>query len=81
MPPMTSTYSRSRSRIARPVGGALVVHGETDQSVSAETAEQLASGITGAELVSVPGAAHVTPLEAPDVVNEALAGFFARVKR
>jgi pimeloyl-ACP methyl ester carboxylesterase len=59
----------------------LVIHGEVDQALAIGEGEQLADGIPGAELVRVPGAGHSTPLETPDVVNEALAGFFARVKR
>jgi 3-oxoadipate enol-lactonase len=59
----------------------LVIHGDADQAIPLARAEDLASGIPGAELVRVPDAGHTTPLEAPDVVNEALAGFFARVKR
>jgi pimeloyl-ACP methyl ester carboxylesterase len=59
----------------------LVIHGEVDQAIPMEKAEQLAEGIPGAELIRVPDAGHSTPLESPDVVNQALAGFFARVKR
>jgi pimeloyl-ACP methyl ester carboxylesterase len=59
----------------------LVIHGEVDQALAIAEGEQLAEGIPGAELIRVPDAGHSTPLEAPDVVNEALAGFFARVKR
>ncbi len=59
----------------------LVIHGEVDQAIPIDKAVELADGIPGAELIRVPDAGHTTPLEAPDVVNEALAGFFARVKR
>lgn len=59
----------------------LVIHGELDQAIPIAEAEQLADGIPGAELLRVPDAGHTTPLETPDVVNEALAGFFSRVKR
>ena len=59
----------------------LVIHGELDAALPIAEGEQLADGIPGAELIRVPDAGHSTPLEAPDVVNEALAGFFARVKR
>jgi pimeloyl-ACP methyl ester carboxylesterase len=60
---------------------ALVIHGEQDGAIPVSRAEELASGIPGAELVRIPDAGHTPPLETPDVVNEALAGFFARVKR
>jgi pimeloyl-ACP methyl ester carboxylesterase len=59
----------------------LVIHGELDAAILMERAEQMAAGIPGAELIRVPDAGHTTPLEAPDVVNQALAGFFSRVKR
>jgi pimeloyl-ACP methyl ester carboxylesterase len=59
----------------------LVIHGEVDAAIPIAKGEELAAGIPGAELIRVPDAGHSTPLEAPDVVNEALAGFFARVKR
>jgi 3-oxoadipate enol-lactonase len=59
----------------------LVIHGEVDQALAIAEGEALAAGIPGAELIRVPDAGHSTPLETPDVVNEALAGFFARVKR
>ena len=59
----------------------LVIHGTADQAIPMERGEELADGIPGAELIRVPDAGHTTPLETPDVVNEALAGFFARVKR
>ncbi|MEX2392985.1 MAG: alpha/beta fold hydrolase [Actinomycetota bacterium] len=59
----------------------LVIHGEQDGAIPLSRAEELASGIPGAEFVRIPDAGHTPPLEAPDVVNEALAGFFARVKR
>lgn len=59
----------------------LVIHGEVDQAIQIARAEQMAAGIPGAELVRVPGAGHTPPLETPDIVNEALAGFLSRVKR
>jgi 3-oxoadipate enol-lactonase len=59
----------------------LVIHGELDAALPIAKAEESASGITGAELIRVPDAGHTTPLETPDIVNEALAGFLGRVKR
>jgi 3-oxoadipate enol-lactonase len=57
----------------------LVVHGEEDIAQPMEEAEKIVERIPGAELVRIPGAGHTTPLEAPDVVNEALSSFLARV--
>ena len=59
----------------------LVIHGEQDSSISMLRAEALAEGIDGAELIKVPEVGHMVPVEAPDLVNEALSGFFSRVKR
>jgi len=56
----------------------LVVHGENDAAIPMSEAEAIAGGITGAELVRIPDSGHMTPLEAPDAVNVALAEFFAR---
>lgn len=56
----------------------LVIHGEQDAAIGVHQAERLRDGIPGAELLLVPDAGHTTPLEAPDVVNAALARFLAR---
>lgn len=55
----------------------LVIHGEDDQAIPIAQAEVMASGIAGAELVRIPDCGHSSPLEAPDRVNQALAGFLA----
>jgi pimeloyl-ACP methyl ester carboxylesterase len=60
---------------------ALAVHGEADLTIPMTSAEAFVAGVAGAELIRVPNAGHTTPLEAPDVVNEALNGFLGRVKR
>ena len=60
---------------------ALAIHGELDAAIPIARAEEFAAGVLEAELVRVPGAGHSAPIEAPDVVNEALAGFFASVAR
>ncbi len=60
---------------------ALAIHGELDAAVPIARAEEFVSGVAGAELVRVLDAGHTTPIETPDVVNEALAGFFASVTR
>jgi pimeloyl-ACP methyl ester carboxylesterase len=58
---------------------ALVIHGGVDGAIPMSEAEAISGGITGAELVRVPDAGHMTPLEAPDAVNVALAEFFSRL--
>jgi 3-oxoadipate enol-lactonase len=60
---------------------ALAIHGELDAAIPIARAEEFAAGVAGAELVRVPHAGHTTPMETPDVVNEALSGFLVGVTR
>jgi pimeloyl-ACP methyl ester carboxylesterase len=58
--------------IARRLGGVaartVVVLGEADRVVRPLEQERLAAAIPGARLVRVPGAGHLLPVEAPDVL-------------
>ncbi|WP_217922612.1 alpha/beta fold hydrolase [Miltoncostaea oceani] len=56
----------------------LVIVGEHDGLTPPDFARTLAAGIPGAELVVIPGAGHLTALEAPDAFAAALTGFLAR---
>jgi 3-oxoadipate enol-lactonase len=58
----------------------LVVVGELDEETPLAYAELLASGIRGARLEVIPGAAHITNLEAPEAVNAALRAHLDRVE-
>jgi 3-oxoadipate enol-lactonase len=53
----------------------LVLVGEQDRLTPPAEAENMAARIPGAVLVSIPGAGHLTPIEAPDRVSEALRSF------
>ncbi len=55
----------------------LVLVGELDEVTSPDAARQMANEVTGARLVEIPQAGHLSPLERPDDVNHALAGFLA----
>jgi len=55
---------------------ALVVGGEEDQSCPPAQMRALAKAIPGARTVIVPGAGHLTPVERPAPVNEALIELF-----
>lgn len=56
----------------------LVVAGVDDLATPVEMAEELASGIKDAELLVVPGAAHLASAERPDEVTEAIAAHLER---
>jgi pimeloyl-ACP methyl ester carboxylesterase len=58
---------------------ALVVVGEVDAISTREEMSRIAAGIPAAELVVIPAAGHMTTLEAPAAVNEALLRFAARI--
>jgi len=55
----------------------LVVVGEKDVLTPPADSEAMAAAIPGARLVTVPGAGHLTPMERPKAVAEALAEFFS----
>jgi pimeloyl-ACP methyl ester carboxylesterase len=56
---------------------ALVVVGSQDTITPPAKAEEIARGIPGAEIVVVPGAGHLAPMENPEAVAGALSTFFA----
>jgi len=57
----------------------LAIVGEHDAISPVEEMRGWASSISGAELVVVPGAGHMAPLESPQFVNEAIERFLARL--
>jgi pimeloyl-ACP methyl ester carboxylesterase len=66
----------------RPLLGAirtptLVVSGAEDPASPPERGEELAAGIHGASIVVLPDAAHLAPIERPDVVAGQLTRFLA----
>lgn len=58
----------------------LVVAGEDDQITPAAGMRQMAHAIRGAESVLIPEAGHLTPLEQPSAVNDALANFLTKLR-
>jgi pimeloyl-ACP methyl ester carboxylesterase len=50
----------------------LVLVGEADQLTPPDRAHEIANGIAGARLVTVAGCGHLSALEEPEAVNEAL---------
>ena len=55
---------------------ALVVVGEQDVLTPPSEAREMAAAIPGARLVTIPEAGHLTPMERPKAVAEALGDFF-----
>jgi 3-oxoadipate enol-lactonase len=58
----------------------LVITSDGDTLIPPEVSAPMAEHIPGAQLVTIPGAGHLSNLEAPDAFNEALRGFIARVE-
>ncbi|MFZ0324367.1 MAG: alpha/beta hydrolase [Actinomycetes bacterium] len=58
----------------------LVVVGEEDQLSPPDDAEAMAAALAGAVLTRVPRAGHLTPLESPEAVVEAVTGFLQRLR-
>ncbi len=53
----------------------IVMHGEDDRAIAMESARTIASKIPGARLVTIPHAGHLSTVEEPTCVNEALVPF------
>ncbi|MBY2907821.1 alpha/beta fold hydrolase [Rhizobium leguminosarum] len=68
--------------LRRHLGGFLfpvsVVVGEEDYATPVETARDLAAAIPGASLTVLPAARHLTPIECPDQIADAIRSLFKR---
>ena len=53
----------------------LVLVGDSDELTPPDRAAEIANGISGAGLVTVPEAGHATPLEQPEFVTRTLLEF------
>jgi pimeloyl-ACP methyl ester carboxylesterase len=71
-PPLEPPASARLTEVAAPT---LVVVGERDVGDIQRIADVLAGGIPGAQKVTIPGAAHLPPLEQPDRFNDVLLRF------
>lgn len=69
----------SQDILARYAGPALVVVGEQDAITPPEKAQQIAKLVSGAQLVTIPGAGHLSNFEAPEAFNRALDEFLKPV--
>lgn len=68
----------SRARLKEVGTPALVVAGEDDPVTPPDAAAELADAIPGAELLRVPGAAHLASVEQPDAVTRAFVDHLTR---
>jgi len=58
-----------RDDLARIKAPTLVIGAEQDQSTPPEKSREIAEGISGAELVVIPDAAHIANIEQPEAVS------------
>ncbi len=56
----------------------MVICGEKDKSCPPNLMKELADKINNSEFVVIPEAGHMTPIESPDKVNEAIMNFLSR---
>jgi pimeloyl-ACP methyl ester carboxylesterase len=68
----TMTRADSRPTLATIRCPTLVLVGDSDEIAPPERAQEIAAGIPGAHLVTVPGCGHLSTLERPDDVTQAL---------
>jgi pimeloyl-ACP methyl ester carboxylesterase len=66
------TRADARPGLAAIACPTLVLVGDGDQLTPPKLAEEIAAGIRGARLVVVPNCGHLSTLERPAVVNQAL---------
>ena len=55
----------------------LAIRGSGDQITPAEDMQQMAGAIAGAKFVTIPGAGHLSHIEAPEAFERALTPFLA----
>jgi pimeloyl-ACP methyl ester carboxylesterase len=58
----------------------VVVAGEEDELIPVAEARQLAEALPQGELITIPGAGHLTPMEAPDIVTATLTDLLRRAR-
>lgn len=69
-------YTPDLGRVSKPT---IVIVGEQDRTTTTRAAGVLHEGIPGSELVVVPGAGHMSFVEAPEVYLAAVRAFLRRV--
>jgi pimeloyl-ACP methyl ester carboxylesterase len=71
---LRTDYTEQLADVAVPT---LILHGEADPLVPVAWARRAHERIPGSRLVTFPGVGHLSPREAPDAFNAAVAGFLA----
>jgi len=59
---------------------ALVIAGERDQTLPLEPKQALAAGLPNARFQIIPDSAHATPIDQPEIFNEAVLAFLREVE-
>jgi len=69
----------TREGVAEHLGGidvpTLILVGENDVATTPEKSERMHAGIAGSKLVTIPRAGHMSPVEEPEAVTEAIKAF------
>jgi pimeloyl-ACP methyl ester carboxylesterase len=71
------TRADSRPTLAAIACPTLLVVGDRDQLTSPEVMAEIADGIPGARLVTMPACGHLSTIERPEAVTHALTDFLA----
>jgi long-chain acyl-CoA synthetase len=71
------TRAAIRDELRRITAPTLVVMGEEDVAAPRYLAQRVASGIAGARWIDIPAAGHVSPVEQPATVSDAIRAFLA----
>ena len=78
-PQASMTLTEFLERMIREVP-VTVVTGDRDRVVPPQLGAELAAGIPGARLITVPGAGHAVMLERPDVVDDAITSLLGEIQ-
>lgn len=74
------TTFNQRDRLAEVTAPALVIAGEHDTTAPVRTQARMAQALPRARMVTIPGAGHLTPMEAPGAVAHAIAAHLREMK-
>jgi pimeloyl-ACP methyl ester carboxylesterase len=69
----------SQDILARYGGPALILVGEKDALTPVENSTQMLNLMSGAKLVVIPGAGHLSNMEAPEAFNRSLDDFLSQL--